>query len=331
MKAVGFYVPTKDLLNDSFQELTLPDPVPGASDLLVEPHAVSINPVDYKERQKRVAPHDGFSILGWDGAGVVKASGEETTGFNVGDKVFWSGEFNRPGSNATLQSVDYRLVGRMPSNLNFADAAALPLTGITAYEALFKRLRIPNQGAGKVLIIGGAGGVGSIAIQLLKLMTDAKVYATAGREDSKQWVTDMGADYVIDRNELKDSDKRRDLPQFDYVFSTTHSDSYHAIFPEIIKVGGGLALIDDPAQFDIGPFKPKSITVSWELIFSEALFQNDLASQGWILNKLSQMVEAGKLRSTAKTFLRGLNPQTLVKAHKLQESGTTIGKTVIGC
>jgi zinc-binding alcohol dehydrogenase family protein len=214
MKAVGFYAPTKNLSNDSFQELTLPDPVLGSSDLLLEPRAVSINPVDYKERQKRLTPNGEFSILGWDGAGIVKAVGEETTGFNVGDKVFWSGEFNRPGSNATLQSVDYRLVGRMPSNLDFADAAALPLTGITAYEALFKRLQIPHQNAGKVLIIGGAGGVGSIAIQLLKLLTDAEVYATAGREDSKQWVTAMGADHVIDRNELKDSGKRGKLPQF---------------------------------------------------------------------------------------------------------------------
>lgn len=329
MRAIGFYNPTPTLSDDSFKELPLPDPTPHSKDLLIKPHATSVNPVDYKERQKRRSQDGSPIILGWDGAGTVVATGTDTTGFATGDRVFWSGELLRPGSNAELQCVDHRLVGRMPKGLSFADAAALPLTAITAYEALFERLQIPAQKAGNVLIIGGAGGVGSIGIQLLRALTDAEVFATAGREDSQAWVKSMGAQHVVDRAALHNNAARSRLPQFDYVFSTTHSDSYHGIFPEIIKVGGKLALIDDPESFDIAPFKRKSIGVMWELIFSKSLYGHDMASQGRILGQIARLVDEGKLRSTRNKVLEGLTPKSLIEAHRLQESGGTIGKTVI--
>lgn len=329
MRAVGFYTPTPELSDDSFANLSLPDPIPTADDLLIRPHATSINPVDYKERQKRTSQNEEPIILGWDGAGTVVAVGNNVRGYSPGDRVMWSGEFFRPGSNAELQCVDHRLVGRMPSRLSFADAAALPLTAITAYEALFERLGIPAQNAGKVLIIGGAGGVGSIAIQLLRALSDAEVFATAGREDSQAWVKSMGAQHVVDRSALLDEKARRELPQFDYVFSTTHSDSYHGIFPEIIRVGGKLALIDDPESFDVAPFKRKSIGVLWELIFSKSLYSHDMASQGCILEKIAALVDEGKLRSTRNRTLDGLTPSSLREAHRLQESGGSIGKTVV--
>ena len=329
MLAIGFHNPTPTLSDDSFKELSLPDPTPHSKDLLIRLHATSVNPVDYKERQKRASRDETPNILGWDGAGTVVATGSDTSGFAGGDQVFWSGELLRPGTNAELQLVDHRLVGRMPSRLSFADAAALPLTAITAYEALFERLQIPAQKAGNVLIIGGAGGVGSIAIQLLRALTDADVFATAGRDDSRAWVEKMGAQHVVDRAALLDERARKELHQFDYVFSTTHSDNYHRIFPEIIKVGGKLALIDDPESFDIAPFKRKSIGVMWELIFSKSLHNHDMASQGRILGQIAGLVDEGKLHSTRNKVLGGLTPQSLIEAHRLHESGGMIGKTVI--
>jgi NADPH2:quinone reductase len=329
MRAVGHLQPTPDLSKSSFSEFTLRDPEPAPLDLRIRVEATGSNPVDYKERKTRTSK-DGVTpvILGWDGAGVVEAVGDSVQGFEVGDKVFWSGEFTKAGSNAELQLVDHRIVGRMPQNLDFADAAALPLTGITAYEALFEQLQIPQRGAGDVLIIGGAGGVGSMGIQLLRTLTDARIYATAGREASREWVNQMGAHHVVEREQLAKG-RADELPQFDYVFCTTHSDQYSKLFPEIIKPLGKLALIDDPDIFDVRPLKLKGLTTVWELIFTKTLLGHKVESQGTILNTLASLVEEGKMRSTASTILNGLNPNSLYEAHRLQESGTTIGKTII--
>jgi NADPH2:quinone reductase len=330
MQAIGFLNPTPKASSESFQSFTLPDPAPSGRDLLIKPQAVSVNPVDYKERSHRAPSKPGKPvILGWDGAGEVVAVGDSAHGFKTGDRVFWSGELNRDGSNSTLQLVDHRLVGRMPKSLDFAEAAALPLTSVTAYEALFERMRVPTTNAGRVLIIGGAGGVGSVAIQLLKALTDAEVYATAGRPDSAEWVHRMGADVVVNRHDLNNPSKRSELPEFDYVLCTTHAAHYEQIFPEIIKPLGVLGLIDDPKQFDFPALKRKSIAAVWELIFTKSLFQVDVSSQGNTLNLIADLIDQKRLTSTKNRILEGLTPEALTEAHRLQEAGESIGKTVI--
>jgi NADPH2:quinone reductase len=329
MKAIGFLTPSPTLSPTSFEEFSLPDPVPLGNDLLIHVRAASVNPVDYKERRKRLSDKGVPVILGWDGAGDVVGVGSHVTGFKQGDKVFWSGDFRRPGSNASLQCVDYRLVSHMPKLLDYPAAAAMPLTAITAYEALFERLRVPRRDAGQILVIGGAGGVGSVAIQLLRALSDAEVYATAGRQESKSWTISMGAHHVVERVDLLDERARQKLPQFDYVFSTTHTDTYHDIFPELISVGGRLGFIDDPLAFDVMPFKSKSIGVHPELIFSKGLYGSNIESQGQMLAEIAKLIDSKALRSTVNTVLDGLTPAAIYEAHKLQESGTTIGKTVI--
>jgi len=329
MRAIGFYTPTPELSEHSFSVYDIAMPKVGPQDLLIKIGATSVNPVDYKERQNRSAEGRDPEILGWDGAGVVKDMGSEVTGFKEGDRVFWAGELRRQGTYAEYQAVDHRIVGHLPDSLDVALGAALPLTSLTAYEAIFKRLKIPQTGAGKVLIIGGAGGVGSIAIQLLRAETDAEVYATAGREESKAWIKKMGAQHIVERNVINLHGESPELPKFDYIFSTTHSDTYLKAFPLLLKPGGHLCLIDDPETFNIREFKLRSQTVSWELMFTPTLFDHDRESQGRILDRIGKLAEEGRIISTMNTRLEGLSPQSIIEAHRMQESGGNIGKTVV--
>jgi NADPH:quinone reductase len=328
MKAIGYIEPH---LLDQFalREFTLGEPKLNPTDLLVRIRAVSINPVDYKVRQSRRAGGTEPVILGWDASGVVEKVGSQATGFNVGDKVYYAGDLNRNGSNAELQAVDYRLVALKPKTLSFAEAASLPLTSLTAWEALFERGFVFN-GQTNVLIIGGAGGVGSIAIQLLKAETPARVLATASRPDTIEWVKSMGADVVLNHKlPLADEIKKAGCPNVDIVFSTTHTKDYLKIIPDLLRPFGSLCLIDDPEVLDVASFKSKALSVHWEFMFAKSLFGYRMESQGAILKQVAQLADGGKLRPTISETFTGLTVENFKQAHTLIEQGKSIGKTVI--
>jgi NADPH:quinone reductase len=301
------------------------EPPCGPLDLLVRVKAFAFNPVDYKIRQSRDAT-DAPVILGWDAAGVVEAVGSEVSGVSAGDEVFYAGDLTRPGSYAELQAVDHRLVSLKPRSLSFADAAALPLTSLTAYEALLER-GIDYTAKSKALIIGGAGGVGSIAIQLLKALTPATVVATASRPESVQWVKDIGADHVIGR-ELQKELKQLEIGWLDAIFSTTHTAEYLPVIPELLRPFGHLAVIDDPPSLDIMPFKRKALSVHWEFMFSKSMFGYRPESQGAILREVAELVDAGKVKTTRSQTLSA-TVENVRFAHETLEHGTALGKMVM--
>lgn len=306
-------------------------PQPGPLDLLVEVRAISVNPVDTKIRGN-VSPESGAKIIGWDAAGVVKAVGSDVSKFKVGDEVFYAGDLTRPGSNAEFQVVDERIVGKKPASLSFADAAALPLTSITAWELLFDSLHIrEGEGDGdSILIIGGAGGVGSILIQLAKQLTNLTVIATASRPDTIEWCQKMGADHVINHREsLVDQVSALGLTPR-YVASLTASDQHFPAVIELIKPRGHVALIDDPAVLDTKLGKQKALSFSWEFMYTRSMFQTeDIEVQHQLLTRVSQMLDSGQLMTTATKHLGTINAENLQAAHVAQESGTAIGKTVL--
>ena len=299
MKAIGYYERKKSFETDYLIDLNLPELEPGPNDLLIEVKAVSVNPVDYKIRQARLGAKDVPVVLGWDAVGIVLKSGRNVKNINIGDEVFYAGDLTKQGSNAEKQLVDYRIVGAKPKNISYAQAASLPLTSLTAYEGLFEKLQVPTEKEFSILFIGGAGGVNSIGIQLVKALTKGRVFVTSGSSESEKWLSDLLVDGIINRNiPFSESMKRFDLKQFDYVFSTSHTDQYLDQLPNIISPFGSLCLIDDPASFEITKFKSRSISVHWELMFTKTLFQHDLESQGKILDIISKLVEEEKIKST---------------------------------
>lgn len=334
MKAVGYHVPGAIDRDGALRDLELACPAPTGRDLLVRVRAVSVNPVDTKVRKTR-APEDGdTAILGWDAVGEVVETGNAVERFKPGDDVWYAGAIDRPGTNAEFHLVDERIVGRKPGSARDAEAAALPLTSLTAYEMLFDRLRVtdPVPGAAPaVLIIGGAGGVGSIAIQLLRAKTDLTVIATASRPATKAWVTELGAHHVIDHSApLPPQIEALGLGQPGFVFSTTHTDSYLGQVAELIAPFGRFGLIDDPAALDVSVFKTKAVSTHWELMFTRSLFQTpDMGQQGEILNEVAELLETGKIRSTATESLGGINAANLIAAHRALESETARGKLVL--
>ncbi|WP_136443958.1 zinc-binding alcohol dehydrogenase family protein [Pacificoceanicola onchidii] len=332
MKALGYSEQGPVTVAGSVVEFTAADPQPGPNDLLVEVRGVSVNPVDFKVRANRPPPEGDPKILGWDAAGVVKAVGSDVTLFKVGDEVMYAGEFTRDGSNAELQCVDERLVGRKPSTLGFADAAALPLTSITAWEMLFESLRV-DEGGGEgeaLLIIGGAGGVGSILIQLAKALTKLTVVATASRPDTIDWVTKMGADHVVNhRNNLAEEMSGLGIAP-KYVATLTNTDDHFDAIVEMIKPRGHIAMIDDPQNVAIGPLKMKALTFSWEFMFARSLHKaDDIIEQHKLLNRVADLVDQGEVVSTANKTLGALSEDTLREALEHQSSGSAIGKTVL--
>ena len=334
MKAIGYFEPGEIDRSDALVEFELPTPSPRGHDLLVKVHAVSINPVDFKIRQSRPPEGDAPAILGWDAVGEVLGTGDQASLFKPGDQVWYAGAINRPGTNAEFHLVDERIVGHKPANLEDPAAAALPLTALTAYEMLFDRLRVndPVPGAAPaVLIIGGAGGVGSIAIQLLRALTDLTVIATASRPETMAWAKDLGAHHVIDhRKPLAAQVAALDMGQPGYVFSTTHTDSYIDQVAELIAPQGRFGLIDDPEALNIMPFKLKAVSTHWELMFTRPLFETpDMGRQGTILNEITGLVEDGRIRSTATETLGRINAENLKKAHRILESGAARGKLVL--
>ncbi|MDR3437209.1 zinc-binding alcohol dehydrogenase family protein [Telmatospirillum sp.] len=334
MKAIGYQQPGAIGRDESLVDIEQPVPTPSHRDILVEVKAVSVNPVDIKVR-KAVRPEPGnWKVLGWDAAGVVKAVGPDVTFFRPGDAVFYAGAIGRPGTNAEYHLVDERIVGTKPKSLDWAAAAALPLTSITAWEVLFERLDVkkPVPGAASaIVIIGGAGGVGSIATQIARTQTGLTVIATASRSDTKAWVSDMGAHHVIDHSKpLASQVAALGIGAPSFVFSTTHTESHLSDIAELIAPQGRFALIDDPDVLDIRLFKPKSVSTHWESMFTRSVFETaDIGEQGRLLNEVSRLVDSGVLRSTMTERHSPIDAATLKRVHTLIESGRARGKIVL--
>lgn len=334
MKAIGYYTPGTIDRDDALIDLHLPAPTPRARDLIVRVKAISVNPADTKFRAGSKPPVGEAKVLGWDASGIVEAIGPEVTLFKVGDEVFYAGDMTRPGTNSELHAVDERIVGFKPKSLGWAETAALPLTSLTAWELLFERLRVPfgdKNTAGSLLVINGAGGVGSILIQLARRLTGLTVIATASRPESIAWVQKLGAHHVIDHHKALDAELERiGIPQVDYVAGLTGSDRQLPAFPKIIAPQGHLAMIDDPEHFDIVSLKRKSITVSWELMFTRAAYEtDDMITQHKILNEVSALVDSGVLTTTMSRKESPISAANLKMAHALAESGRAIGKIVL--
>lgn len=335
MKAVALtrYLPIDD--PQSLVDVELPIPAPGARDLLVRVEAVSVNPVDTKVRAPKAQVETQPKVLGYDAAGVVESVGSDVTAFKPGDAVYYAGDITRPGSNAQWQLVDERLVARKPATLDFAQAAALPLTAITAWELLFERMPFDPDGGGagkSLLILAGAGGVGSIAIQLARL-AGFTVLATASRAETFDWCMAMGAHHVVDhRQPLAAQLEAVGLAQVDAALNLFDTDHYWTVLGELLAPQGHVGLIVEPTgPLHIGdPYKAKSIGIHWELMFTRSRFQTvDMHRQGDILQRVAELVDAGLLRTTLGKTLRPISAATMRQAHAEVESGRSIGKVVV--
>lgn len=334
MKAIAYLtcLPISDPA--SLQDITLPDPpAPIGRDLLVEVRAISVNPVDTKVRM-RADPGGTPKVLGYDAAGIVRAAGPDARLFRPGDPVFYAGSIARPGTNAELHLVDERIVGPKPARLSFAEAAAVPLTAITAWEALFDRLRIPRDTAprqGAVLIVGGAGGVGSIAVQLARRLTGLRVVATAGRPESAEWVRGMGAHEVLDHRGDLVAQLRALGVAVPHVFITTHTEAHWAAVCEIIAPQGAVCLIDDPKTApDVRLLKSKAAALHWEAMFARSLYGTaDMEEQHRLLSEVSRLLDAGELRTTLAETFGTITAENLRRAHAAVEAGTARGKIVL--
>jgi zinc-binding alcohol dehydrogenase family protein len=334
MKAIGYQNNLAIDQPQSLVDITLPDPVASGHDLLVEVRAVSVNPVDTKVRKS--APPEGgdWKVLGWDATGIVKAVGPDVTLFQPGDRVWYAGSIARAGSNSELQLVDERIVGHMPESLDFGPAAALPLTGLTAWEMLFDRLEVPQGDAGKgktLLVVGAAGGVGSILLQLARQLTQVTIIGTASRPETRDWALQHGAHHVIDHSKpLAEEIAAAKLPAPDYVISLTHTEHHFDQIVEVIAPQGKFGLIDDPAPIDVRKFKRKAVSLHWELMFTRSLFNTaDMAEQNRILNRIAELVDAGTIRTTVNQNFGRINADNLKRAHALIESNRAQGKIVL--
>jgi zinc-binding alcohol dehydrogenase family protein len=332
MKAVGFRqnLPADD--PRSLEDVELPVPVPRPRDLLVRVGAISVNPVDTKVRHSRKPAEGQVEVLGWDAVGVVEAVGAEASRFKVGDRVYYAGAINRPGTNCELHVVDERLVALAPGSLDDAAAAAMPLTSITAYELLFDRLRVTKGGGagGTLLIVGGAGGVGSMLTQLARQLTQLRIVSTASRPETRQWCLDMGAHVVIDhRRPLSSELNGAGVGQVDFVAALTQTGRHFDQIVESLKPQGAMAMIDDD-PVDVLKLKTKSISLHWELMFTRSLFETpDMDEQGRLLGEVAGLVDAGRIRSTVNHRLGAINARNLRRAHALIESGKAQGKVVL--
>jgi len=338
MKAVGY---SKSLpINDpeSLTEIELPQPIATGRDLLVKVKAIAVNPVDYKIRQK--IPPDGgdYKVLGWDAVGEVIATGKAATQFKPGDVIYYAGDLNRQGSNAEYQLVDERLVGTKPKSLSDAEAAALPLTAITAWEMLFEHLSIQQQSPDStkksdevILVVGAAGGVGSILLQLAKAITGATIIATASRESSQAWVRKLGAHHVVDHTKpLQPQIEALGIGQVTHVASLNSTDSYFESYTELLAPFGKIAMIDDPESLDVMKLKPKSQSLHIEFMFARSMFKAaDMNEQGRLLNRVSDLVDQGYIQTTVGKDLGTIKADNLKTAHAELESGQSIGKIVL--
>lgn len=335
MRAVGFNKPQPITAETSLLDIELPEPEAKGRDLLVEIKAVSVNPVDTKVRMRTTTEPGQYTVLGYDAAGVVKAVGPDVKLFKPGDEVYYAGAVNRPGTNSEFHLVDERIIGAKPKTLSFEEAAALPLTSITAYEALFHRMKVQDKIAGAwnaVLVIGGAGGVGSIAIQLLRELSDATVIATGSRPETFDWIKQLGAHHVLDHSKpMAPQLQQMAIGAPAFVFITTHTDEHVKDVIELIAPQGRISLIDDPKEpLDIRPFKSKSLSVHWEMMFARPVWQTgDMIEQHKLLNHVAELVDSGKIKTTLSETLGKINAANLKKAHEMIESQRTKGKIVL--
>jgi NADPH2:quinone reductase len=334
MKAVGY---TKSLpigAAEALFDFETAKPDPKARDIRVAVKAISANPVDYKVRKRAAPPEGETKILGYDATGVVDAVGPEVTLFKPGDEVFYAGSILRQGTNSEFHLVDERIVGRKPKTLSFAQAAALPLTSITAWELLFDRLgAVPGKSVDPrtLLIVGGAGGVGSILIQLARRLTGLTVVATASRPESQNWCRDLGAHAVVDHAKpMKEQIEKLKLPPVGLIASLTNTDQHYKALAEIIAPQGKFGLIDDPPEFNVALFKGKAVSIHWESMFTRSSFQTpDMIGQHHLLNDVADLIDKGVLRTTLDQTFGTINSANLKRAHALLESGKSRGKIVL--
>ena len=335
MKAIGLrkYLPIQD--EDSLIDLHIDKPVPQGRDLLVHVRAIAVNPVDAKIRAPKDGEEDPPRVLGWDAAGVVAGVGPDVTLFAPGDEVFYAGSITRPGTNSEFHLVDERIVGRKPSSRTFAEAAALPLTSITAWEALFHRMGVSPSGtdAGKrLLILGGAGGVGSIAIQLAKQVAGLEVVATASREESKSWCIDLGADHVVNhREDIVSQLAALGLEAVEFVLCLNGTNQHWDAMAEIVAPQGQIcSIVETEAPVDISRLMSKSASFSWELMFTRPMFETaDMDEQHALLNEVSRLIDAAVIRTTLGEVISPISAANLRQAHAQIESGRTVGKIVL--
>jgi zinc-binding alcohol dehydrogenase family protein len=332
MKAITFTQHALPIDNpQALIDISLPKPTPGPRDLVVEVRAVSVNPVDTKVRAGTFTKEP--KILGWDATGIVREVGADVTLFQPGDEVFYAGSIARTGSYSEFHLVDERIVGHKPRSLNAADAAALPLTSITAWELLFDRLGVvEGSGEGKYLLItGAAGGVGSMLVQLARQLTRLTVIGTASRQETADWVRQLGAHHVIDHSQpLLTQLQARGVPEIDYVASLTHTEQHFAQLIDVLKPQGRLGVIDDPDSLDVMPLKRKSLSLHWELMFTRSLYETpDMINQHHLLNRVSALIDQGVLQTTVGEHFGAINAANMRRAHALVESGKARGKIVL--
>ena len=333
MQAVAYYLSLPISHAEALVDIELPAPQALGRDLLVAVKAVSVNPVDVKVRAN-MAPAEGQAkVIGWDAAGVVQAVGPDVTLFKPGDEVWYAGTLTRAGTNSELHVVDERIVGRKPATLSFAQAAALPLTTITAWELLFERLQVSrgNSQGKSLLVTGAAGGVGSILVQLARQLTGLTVIGSASRPDTAEWIAQLGAHHVIDHSRPLDQEIRRlGLPPVDYVASLNQSDQHWAAIAELVAPQGRVALIDDPDQINVGLLKRKSVSLHWEFMFTRSMFETaDMQQQHALLNQVARLVDAGVIQTTLTDTFGTINAANLKRAHALIESQRARGKIVL--
>ncbi|PMN94680.1 zinc-binding alcohol dehydrogenase family protein [Enterovibrio norvegicus] len=338
MKAIGYTqsLPITDAA--SLVDIELPQPIATGHDILVKIKAIAVNPVDYKIRQNVAAEEGQHKVIGWDAVGEVVATGEAATLFAPGDTVFYAGDLTRQGSNAEFQLVDERIVGRKPKSLSDAEAAALPLTSITAWELLFEHLGLQQQAPESndksneiLLVVGAAGGVGSILVQLAKTLTGTTIIATASRESSQAWVKKLGADHVVDHTKaLAPQIEALGIGQVTHVASLNSTEAYFETYTQILAPFGKIGLIDDPKNIDASKIKLKSLSLHWEFMFARSMFgAADMDEQGKLLTRISDLVDRGFIQTTAGKNLGTINAANLRDAHAELESGKSIGKIVL--
>lgn len=338
MKAVGYKASLAINEAESLIDIELPQPIATGHDLLIKVKAIAVNPVDYKIRQNVAAPEGEYKILGWDAVGEVVATGETVSKFKPGDTVFYAGDLNRQGSNAEYQLVDERLVGAKPKSLSDAEAAALPLTTITAWEILFDHLLLKQQAPDAteksdevILVVGAAGGVGSILLQLAKAITGATIIATASRESSQAWVKKLGAHHVVDHTQpLQAQIEALGIGPLTHVASLNSSGSYFETYTELLAPFGKIAMIDDPESINVHKLKLKSLSLHWEFMFARSMFNaSDIDKQSQLLNRVSDLIDQSYIQTTVGKNLGVINANNLKTAHAELESGRSIGKIVL--
>jgi NADPH2:quinone reductase len=335
MKAVGLhrYLPITD--SDSLKDVQVEKPSAAGRDLLVKVKAISVNPVDVKVRAPKNRTESSPRILGWDVAGVVQEAGPECTIFKPGDEVYYAGSITRPGGNSEYHLVDERIVGRKPEKLDFAQAAALPLTAITAWEGIYDRMGVSHNhehNTGKtILIIGAAGGVGSIATQIAGF-AGLTVIGTASRPETVQWALEHGAQHTINHHEpFLPQLKAIGIAAVDYIFCLNQTQQHWTNMAEAIAPQGTIcSIVETDSPLDLGPLKNKSAAFVWEFMFTRSMYEtNDMIEQHRLLNRIAELIDAGELRTTVTERLEPINAANLRRAHEMVETGSTIGKIVL--